>query len=565
MDNLRGQFIDIVEFLDDSRDTHRVALPAARQRDQERRAAGRARGPDRGLRQSEGTDRRRLHARARTRSRPRTCRSCRTSRAGSTASTRRSRPRSTSSATRLFTDLKWGTQNPITLRDAEFGMVRLRAFGTYALQVVDPAKLLRQLVGTDPQFRTDEVGGVPARRPSSARSRTALATSNLPMLDLAANQQTIAATLGRHAHHQPRRHGRRDPALRHREHLAAARGRGGPRQAHVRWGSSATSTSTRSSRPRPRSATPPTTPAARGERPRPRRRASRSASRSAARSPAEPGTRPPPAAAAPAAAAARSPRSRSSSASTASRSGRSRAADLPARVAVRRAHAATRWSGGRAWPRGRAAAQVAELAGAVRARTPPPLPPAARPGRARRRPPALPPTAAAHHAGAPRPRCRRRHPRPPPAAPTARAAPTAPARRRSAASRCSHLRFADRLRARDDRAAVRRLRHRADGSTADGARSTSTPTTSGPRLPPKPVATIAAQVLRVPQLRRADRDRRPRRDSASSAAASLVALDQPDGPRSRPRRSSRSTIDQAARQRPPSAPGCARAGSRRTR
>lgn len=95
---------------------------------------------------------------------------------------------------RQYTDMKWGTQNPITLRDPEFGMVRLRAFGTYSLQVVDAAALLRQLVGTDPQFRTDEVEEF-LRQNIVSQVATALGNSNLPMLDLAANQQTIAATL----------------------------------------------------------------------------------------------------------------------------------------------------------------------------------------------------------------------------------------------------------------------------------------------------------------------------------------------------------------------------------
>lgn len=95
---------------------------------------------------------------------------------------------------RQYTDMKWGTQNPVTIRDSEFGMVRLRAFGTYSLQVVDAAKLLRQLVGTDPQFRTEEVSEF-LRQNIVSQVGTALANSNLPMLDLAANQQTIAATL----------------------------------------------------------------------------------------------------------------------------------------------------------------------------------------------------------------------------------------------------------------------------------------------------------------------------------------------------------------------------------
>jgi membrane protease subunit (stomatin/prohibitin family) len=97
-------------------------------------------------------------------------------------------------ATRQFTDFKWGTQNPITLRDAEFGMVRLRAFGTYALQVSDAAVLLRQLVGTDPAFRTDEVGEF-FRQNIVSHLGPAIAASKIAVLDLAANQHALSATL----------------------------------------------------------------------------------------------------------------------------------------------------------------------------------------------------------------------------------------------------------------------------------------------------------------------------------------------------------------------------------
>ncbi|MEO9323270.1 SPFH domain-containing protein [Nocardioides sp. C4-1] len=97
-------------------------------------------------------------------------------------------------ATRQFTDFKWGTQNPVTIRDAEFGMVRLRAFGTYALKIDDPAKLLRELVGTDPQFRTEEVSEF-LRQNVVSQLGTALAKADVPMLDLAANQQGIADQL----------------------------------------------------------------------------------------------------------------------------------------------------------------------------------------------------------------------------------------------------------------------------------------------------------------------------------------------------------------------------------
>src|ERR1700733_10283125 len=60
-------------------------------------------------------------------------------------------------STKRYTDLKWGTQNPIMLRDPEFGPVRVRAFGTYAFQVSDPATFLRQLVATDPSFESYEI------------------------------------------------------------------------------------------------------------------------------------------------------------------------------------------------------------------------------------------------------------------------------------------------------------------------------------------------------------------------------------------------------------------------
>ena len=96
--------------------------------------------------------------------------------------------------TRQFTDMKWGTQNPIILRDAEFGMVRLRAFGAYAARVVDPPKFLRELVGTDPQFRTEEVQEY-LRQLIVGRLAPALAGAEVPMLDLALHQTTIGTRL----------------------------------------------------------------------------------------------------------------------------------------------------------------------------------------------------------------------------------------------------------------------------------------------------------------------------------------------------------------------------------
>nr|WP_174535459.1 SPFH domain-containing protein [Micromonospora chalcea] len=96
--------------------------------------------------------------------------------------------------TRQFTDMKWGTQNPVILRDAEFGVVRVRAFGAFAARVVDPAQLLRELVGTDPQFRTEEVQEY-LRQLIVGRLGGALATAGVPLLDLAAHQDAIGRRL----------------------------------------------------------------------------------------------------------------------------------------------------------------------------------------------------------------------------------------------------------------------------------------------------------------------------------------------------------------------------------
>lgn len=97
-------------------------------------------------------------------------------------------------STRQFTDQKWGTQNPAMMRDAEFGMVRVRAFGTYSVKAADPAVLLRELVGTDPAFKTDEVDEF-IRQSVVSRVVTALATSGVAVLDLAAHQNEIADRL----------------------------------------------------------------------------------------------------------------------------------------------------------------------------------------------------------------------------------------------------------------------------------------------------------------------------------------------------------------------------------
>jgi len=92
--------------------------------------------------------------------------------------------------TRQFTDLKWGTKNPIILRDPEFGAVRLRAFGTYAIKVTEPVKFIEQIVGTDGHFTTDEITSQ-LRNLIVSRFADLIAEAKIPVLDLAANYNEL--------------------------------------------------------------------------------------------------------------------------------------------------------------------------------------------------------------------------------------------------------------------------------------------------------------------------------------------------------------------------------------
>ncbi|MBY5990238.1 SPFH domain-containing protein [Roseovarius atlanticus] len=88
--------------------------------------------------------------------------------------------------TTRFTDLKWGTKNPIMLRDPEFGPTRIRAFGTYSTRVTDPAKFLTEIVGTDGEFTMDEISYQIRNIIVQSFSRI-IAGSGIPVLDMAAN------------------------------------------------------------------------------------------------------------------------------------------------------------------------------------------------------------------------------------------------------------------------------------------------------------------------------------------------------------------------------------------
>jgi membrane protease subunit (stomatin/prohibitin family) len=94
-------------------------------------------------------------------------------------------------STRQITGLKWGTPNPIMLRDADFGPIRLRAFGTYNLRCTDAKVLLEQLVGTDGVYETDEVNEL-VRSVIASSFADVLGSSNVAALDLASKYQELA-------------------------------------------------------------------------------------------------------------------------------------------------------------------------------------------------------------------------------------------------------------------------------------------------------------------------------------------------------------------------------------
>ncbi|MDR1989156.1 MAG: SPFH domain-containing protein [Acidobacteriaceae bacterium] len=96
--------------------------------------------------------------------------------------------------TRLFTGNKWGTSNPVMVRDQDFGVVRLRAFGVYDFRIVDPQKFLKEVAGTDMHFRLDEFTDVMRARLVSVFSE-AVAASKVPALDIATRYNELGEAL----------------------------------------------------------------------------------------------------------------------------------------------------------------------------------------------------------------------------------------------------------------------------------------------------------------------------------------------------------------------------------
>jgi excisionase family DNA binding protein len=96
--------------------------------------------------------------------------------------------------TRLFTGNKWGTSNPVMMRDNDFGVVRARAFGTFDFRIVEPKRFLKEVAGSDQHFRLDEFADTMRSRIVSLFSE-ALATAKIPVLDVASRYSEVGAAL----------------------------------------------------------------------------------------------------------------------------------------------------------------------------------------------------------------------------------------------------------------------------------------------------------------------------------------------------------------------------------
>jgi membrane protease subunit (stomatin/prohibitin family) len=99
-------------------------------------------------------------------------------------------------STRQVTDLKWGTPNPVMMRDPDFGPVRVRAFGIYTLKANDPGVLLSELVGTDPSFEANEIHEL-LRSIISQALADVVAKSEIALLDLASNYAMLSEQVRR--------------------------------------------------------------------------------------------------------------------------------------------------------------------------------------------------------------------------------------------------------------------------------------------------------------------------------------------------------------------------------
>ncbi len=97
-------------------------------------------------------------------------------------------------STRQQIDQKWGTSQPISIRDKDFGAVRLRAFGNFSYRVADPRLFYTEISGTRDEYTTDDLDGQ-LRGLVMQNISNAIASSGIPFLDLAANQIVFAQAL----------------------------------------------------------------------------------------------------------------------------------------------------------------------------------------------------------------------------------------------------------------------------------------------------------------------------------------------------------------------------------
>ncbi len=99
-------------------------------------------------------------------------------------------------STRLQLDRKWGTPNPITIRDKDFGMVRMRAFGIYSYKLTDPGKFYKEISGTCEQYGVDDLDGQ-LRSLVISTMTDLFGDSGVPFIDMAANQEALSEALKR--------------------------------------------------------------------------------------------------------------------------------------------------------------------------------------------------------------------------------------------------------------------------------------------------------------------------------------------------------------------------------
>jgi membrane protease subunit (stomatin/prohibitin family) len=100
-------------------------------------------------------------------------------------------------STRLQTNQRWGTATPITIRDKEFGAIRMRGYGIYTYKIADPKVFYQKLSGTRDMYRVPDLEGQ-LRNTIVARMTDTFAQSSVPFLDMAANQQELGQKIADH-------------------------------------------------------------------------------------------------------------------------------------------------------------------------------------------------------------------------------------------------------------------------------------------------------------------------------------------------------------------------------